>query len=415
MAEYSLIKLGAETLKVLWKQDADLGAAKLEFGVVGNALTREPAQTLEYIADTRAASLYVLIEGEASREESAADNKVRRIHNLAVEVAKATNTLTILGARRSTTTTYRVLKNQPFPQPFNWLFDRGNTALIPLTLNLRPWTEGAESMVALASNLETPNTIDVTIAGERPAELELLATRGFSTSGLQTLIVGAVPATFDLEDMLFLANDANAPNWSAYTATSGYVNASNNTLRCTETFYRAMYWGALPVGRYALFAKTRVQTGGKGWLAQARAGNDQSAASICVTDTDWRFVRLGDYASDGHTGLRIVGKVREAAHGILVDWVLAVPLDLGSPFYFHCTAHAVNAVRAGWIETELQVTGGGWRSARRYVQGAGISAVGAVRLVVAACDANGALRRPETELAATYTPLHSNWVPKPEA
>ena len=135
---------------------------------------------------------------------------------------------------------------------------------------------------------------------------------------------------------------------------------------------------------------------------------------ITLTDNDWRFVSLGDYASDGYTALRIVGKCREAAKGILVDWLLPFPLDYGSPFYFHCTANSLQRVTSRWLDAQMQLTTGAWRSARRYVYGPGLLGVDSVRLLVAACDANGAIRRPSVSLAADYSPLYTHWIPKPE-
>jgi len=415
VAEVGIIQLGNETLHILWDPEPDFGAPSRELGESSNPLAFEPVQTTDTVSSLRAQKFSVLISGVESAGESAADNKVRQIRNLAVEVAKDENTLVVQGARRDIPVTFQVKKNPPFPQPYTWRFDRGHQAVIPIELRTRPWGEGpAVTAQQVATALETPNVVDVTIDGEVPTTVDLEATRGFTGSGLQTLVVGRVDPAVELADVLHLAMDATAPNWDPYTATSGYVNASDNTRICTDTRYRAMYWPALPVGRYKLFTKCRVQRGGKGWLAQSRASNNPSAAPITLTDNDWRFVSLGDYASDGYTALRIVGKCREAANGILVDWLLPFPLDYGSPFYFHCTANSLQRVTSRWLDAQMQLTTGAWRSARRYVYGPGLLGVDNVRLLVAACDANGSIRRPSVSLAADYSPLYTHWIPKPE-
>ena len=63
----------------------------------------------------------------------------------------------------------------------------------------------------------------------------------------------------------------------------------------------------------------------------------------------------------------------------------------------------------------MQLTSGAWRAAGRYVSGSGLEGVGDVRLLVAAIDADGSLRRPSVSLDAEYTPLYDHWVPTPEA
>lgn len=413
MSEKVTITLGAITLKAL-VEGSDIGSARYDFGTVSSPLTSRPEQTLGYVSEQRQWSGVVKIEGVASLDESAADNKVRQAHNLALEVAKSENVLTITGANRTTPTVFRVRRNDPLSFPWDYLYEYGDEALLPLVLNVDPWSEGASVTQTIATSLATPNVIDLDVDGEEPTPLDLTVTRGFAGSGLQTLIVGRIPADVDLADMLHLAMDSSAPNWDAYTATSGYVNDDNNVLVNDTTTWRAMYWDALPAGRYALYAKTRVRTGGKGWLAQSRSSNDQSAASVSLADNDWRFVKLGDYASDGYTALRIIGKCREANKGILVDWLLAVPLTYGSPFYFHCTTLAVTSLTTTWLEASLQTTGGANRSARRYVSGPGVKALGAARLVIAACDANGAIRQPSVSASETHVPRFTHWIPAPE-
>lgn len=414
MAENPVVTLGSLTASLVHEPTPDWGTPAREFGLVSGPLTRKPAQTLDHVSAQRQVQFTLKIVGVASLSESAADNKARQVHAWEIEVGKASNTLTYVGAERTTESLYRVVKNPPFPQPSDFLYEYGNEALIPIVLNVEPWVEGTPLTQVLATVQDTPGVVDFTVPGSVPTPLVLTATRGFSGSGLQTLVMARIPASFDLNDVLLLSKDAAAPNWDAYTASSGYTNASDNTLKCTDTEYRAQWWWALPVGRYKIYAKTRVQTGGRGWLAQSRAANDPSAAPVAVSDTDWRFVDLGDYASDGVTALRIVGKCREADNGILTDWILAVPLDYGSPFYFHCTALAVATVISRELITDLTLTTGGTRCARRYVSGPGLTAVGATRLLVAACDANGNLRRSPLSLSATLTPLYEHHVPTPE-
>lgn len=416
MAETVTITLGSVTLDVI-VEGSDIGTPEHDFGLVTNPLSRRPVQTLGYVSGQRQWRGIAKIEGVASLEESAADNKVRQAHNLAVEVAKPENVLTVVGADRTTTTVFRVRRNDAFTFPWGDLYEYGDEAHIPLVLNVDPWTEGESVSQILATEIETPNVVDFTVAGSRPAELKLTATRGFTGSGLQTFMAALIPPDVDLADILLLAKTATGPNWDRYTATSGYETGDDNTRICTDTTYRALYWPGKvqPVGRYSLVAKCRIQTGGKGWLAQSRESNLQATPAVALTDNDWRFVRLGDWASDGYTAPRIVGKCREAENGILVDWVLAVPLALGSPLYFHCTAAEVAKVVSEWLETSMQLASGAWRSARRYTSGPGLEGVGDCRLLVAAIDANGALRRPDVTLELEHTPLFDHWVPTPEA
>lgn len=415
MAETVTITLGSVTLDVI-VDGSDIGAPEHDFGLVTNPLSRRPVQTLGYVSGQRQWRGIAKIEGVASLDETAAENKVRQAHNLAVEVAKPENVLTVVGADRTTTTVFRVRRNDAFTFPWDNLYEYGDEAHIPLVLNVDPWTEGESVSATLATEIETPNVVDFTVAGSRPAELKLTATRGFTGSGLQTFMAALIPPDVDLTDILLLAKTATGPNWDRYTATSGYETGDDNTRICTDTDFRALYWPGkvLPVGRYSYVAKCRIQTGGKGWLAQARETNVQATPAVAITDNHWRFLRLGDWASDGYTAPRIVGKCREAANGILVDWVLAVPLDLGSPLYFHCTAAEVAKVVSEWLETSMQLTTGAWRSARRYTSGPGLEGVGACRLLVAAIDANGAMRRPDVTLALEHTPLYDHWVPTPE-
>lgn len=416
MAEVVTITLGSITVDCI-VEGSDIGAPVFDFGLTTGPLSRRPAQTLGYVRDQRQWRGIAKIEGVASAEESAADNKVRQLHNLGIEVAKPENVLTIVGANRTTETVFRVRRNDAVAILWDELYEYGDEAHVPLVLNVDPWTEGESVSATLAADLETPNVVDFTISGSRPAELKLTATRGFAGSGLQTFMAALIPPDVDLADILLLAKTATGPNWDRYTATSGYETGDDNTRICTDTTYRALYWPGKvqPVGRYSYVAKTRVQTGGRGWLAQARETNIQATPAVALTDNDWRFLRLGDWASDGYTPPRIVGKCREAGNGILVDWVLAVPLDLGSPFYFHCTAAAVAKVVSEWLTTTMQLTSGAWRAAGRYASGPGLEGVGDCRLLVAAIDANGALRRPDVTLELEHTPLYDHWVPTPEA
>lgn len=416
MADAPTFTLGSLALELYVDDDATkLGAPQREYGTVGNALCDDVEQTLDYVKEFREQTYPVRIVGIASLSESKRENCVRQLHNLDVELGKKTNTLVITRRGSSVETVYQVVRGDYPEAGFTVVWDRGGVMRLDVTLTVRSWALGAAQLRTLCAAQETPSVVDLTVPGSVPTPLELLATRGFSGSGLQTLIIGRIPTTFDLEDLLLLSLDSSCPGWDAFTASSGYVEGAGNVRVCTSTSYRAMYWdAALPVGRYSLFVRARVQTGGRGWLAQSRSSNDPSAAPVALSDTDWRFVRLGDYASDGYTVPRIVGKCREAENGILVDWLLAVPLDLGSPFFFHCTSHAVASVTSEWRETTMQLTSGATRSARRYVSGPGVKCVGASRLLVAACDANGNLRRPSVSLGATLTPRYVHWVPTTE-
>lgn len=415
LADVPTFTLGSLTLELYDSGDIDLGTPTVNFGVVSNPLSREPAQTMRTVTEFRRQTWPVRLAGVTSLDESKRENAVRQLHNLNVELRKATNTLVITRRGSAVETVYQVAGNEYAKAQLNKLADRGGVTFVLVTLTVRPWAEGATLTQTIATSLETPNVVDLTVPGEEPTPLTTEATRAFSGSGLQSLIVARIPVTFDLEDLLRLAMDASAPNWDLVTGSWGYHSGSDNLRLCTSEIWRAMYWPALPVGRYKLYLRCRVQPGGRGWLAQSRASNDPSAAPVALADDDWRFACLGDYASDGYTALRIVGKVREAANGLLVDWLFPVPLDYGSPLHFHCAASAVQRVTSMELDTTMQLTTGGTRSARRYVSGPGICVVGAARLAVLACDADGSLRRPGVTLSETHTPLYAHFVPTPEA
>ncbi len=408
--------LGSLTLQ-LYDDEPDLGAPQQDFGTVAGPLSREPADTMSYVTGWREQTWPVRLRGVTSLEENARECAVRLQHNLSVELAKGANTLVITRRGSSVANTWRVARNQVPRVPFTRIFDKGGILYVPVTLSVAPWVEGESVSRTIATEADTPATVDFTVSGSRPAELKLTATRGFTGSGLQTFMAALIPPDVELADIFMLAKTATGPNWGTYTATSGHETGDDNVRICTDTTYRALYWPGKvqPVGRYSYVARCRIQTGGKGWLAQARETNIQATPAVALTDNDWRFLRLGDWASDGYTPPRIVGKCREAANGILVDWVLAVPLDLGSPFYFHCTAAEVAKVVSEWLDTSMQLSSGAWRSARRYASGPGLEGVGACRLLVAAIDANGALRRPDVTLELEHTPLFDHWVPTPEA
>lgn len=396
---------------------AKLGAPQIAFDVLTGPLADDVGQGPAYVKDARQMNFALRLAGVASASETKRENCVRKLFNLEIELGKATNTLTIVRRDSTVATVYDVLGSAYPEAGFTVVWDRGGVMRVDVTLTVKSWAKGTVLLQNLCSAQATPSTVDVTVAGSVPTPLTLIAQRGFSGSGLQTLIAARVGASAVIGDMLMLAMSSSCPNWSAYTATSGYVTASDNARIVTSTTYRAMYWTALPVGRYALYAKCRVQTGGKGWLAQSRSSNDPSTASVAVTDTDWRFVRLGDYASDGYTALRIVGRCRESANGLLLDWVLAIPLTYGSPLYFHCTSLEVTnlSVPVTPLGSVLTTSAGVHRSARRYVSGSPIEAVGTCRLVIAACDAAGTLRQPSLTLSEQHTPRYVHWVPTTES
>jgi len=214
-----------------------------------------------------------------------------------------------------------------------------------------------------------------------------------------------------------LAKDAAAPAWDAFTGSHGWASGADNLRLCVSQTWRAMTWDVLPAGRYRLVARCRAQSGGRGYLAQARISNLPCAPVTTVTDIGyWHLYSLGDYASDGRTALRIVGKSRESAHGLLVDWLMAVPLDHGTPTTFVCAAPSIDSVTLGWLEATMQASAG-WGTtlaARRYVSGSGLKVLGAARLLVMAGEVDEHLPRPPVTVQATWTPRFTHWVPTPE-
>jgi hypothetical protein len=416
MAGAGTFTLGDLTLE-LYDEEPSLGSPVQEFGTVSGPLSREPADTLRFVSEWREQTWPVRLKGVASLSENARECAVRLQHNLSVELAKGANTLVVTRRGSDVENTWRVHRSQVPAVPFTRIFDKGGIAYVPVTLKVSPWVEAAPVTQILCSSLPTPDVVDFSVAGSRPAELELTITRAFTGGGLQTFLAALIPPEFELEDLLFLAKGSESPNWGKYTATAGYESGDDNVQRCIWTSYKAMTWPdsrALPVGRYGLFSKCRIQSGGKGWLAQSRSGDEQSSSSVVVKDNDWDFVFIGDWASDGCTPPRIVGKSREADNGIILDWILAVPLGLGSPFYFHCTSLSVDSLSISWLDTVLETTSGDSRSARRWVRGSGLEGVGDLRMLIAAANSNGDGRRPKVSIGETHTPLYDHWVPNTE-
>jgi hypothetical protein len=414
MPDVSTFTLGSLTL-TLYDDEPDLGTPDRALGVESNALSDEPVQTTDYVSAFRDQTYPVRIVGVASIDESANDNVVRQLHNLTLELAKATNTLVLARRGSATPTTYQVVKNARPTAPFSIIFDRGNVLKVAVTLTVRPWAIGDAVTQTLATAAETPFLADVTIDGQEPAPLSLTITRAFSGPGLFQAQIARVPSDAVLDDYLRLAMDAAAPGWDVYTATFGYASGADNTRLCTSQTWKAMTWDVLPVGRYRLVARCRAQVGGLGYLAQARSGVLPCSTVVTVTPGGyWNLYSIGDYASDGLTPLRIVGKSRESAHGLLIDWLVAVPLLYGTPTTFACAAPAVNAVEIGWLDSRLWTTDGQELSARRYVAGAGVKALGAARLLVMASEVVEHVRRPPVTVAATWTPRYTHWVPTPE-
>jgi hypothetical protein len=414
MPDASTFTLGSLTL-TLYDDEPDLGTPDRALGVESNALSDEPVQTTDYVSAFRTQTYPVRIVGVASIDESANDNVVRQLHNLTLELAKETNTLVLLRRGSSTPTTYQVVKNARPVVPFSIIFDRGNVLKVAVTLTVRPWAIGDAVSQVLATAADTPFLADVTVDGEEPAPLTLTITRAFSDRGLFEAQVAHVPGDAVLADYHRLAKDAATSGWANYTATYGYASGANNTRMCTSESWQTMTWDVLPVGRYRLVVRARVVAGGLGYLAQARSGALPCAAVVNVPDSGyWHLYNLGDYASDGRTALRVVGKVRESAHGLVFDWLMAVPLLYGTPTTFQCAAPAVHAVEIGWLDARLWTTAGAELSARRYVSGAGVKALGVSRLLVMASEVVEARARPPVTVAAAWTPRYTHWVPTPE-
>ena len=94
MPDVSTFTLGSLTL-TLYDDEPDLGTPDRALGVESNALSDEPVQTTDYVSAFRDQTYPVRIVGVASIDESANDNVVRQLHNLTLELAKATNTLVL--------------------------------------------------------------------------------------------------------------------------------------------------------------------------------------------------------------------------------------------------------------------------------------------------------------------------------
>ena len=418
MSANVVITLGSFSCPATIDSKQSQGAPPRDLPVVTNPLADMPVQVTDAMKDFRAFTFVAKIVGLESLDESAADNKVRQIHNLMNEVAKDSNTLTVVGVGRSMVTAFQVVKSVPFTPPWDELYEFGDEALVPVTLNLRPWSIDTPVTQVLGSSMDTPTLVALNIDGEAPTPITMAVTRAFTGSGLQSLLLACVPASATLSDLLMLAkNTTGSPGWANYTASWGYASGSNNVQIVTSTDWKALYWLPLPAGLYGLWAKVRVQAGGKGWLAQSKITDAPSTASVTVNDNDWDFFNLGAFASDGYSPFSIVGKVREAANGMILDWVLAVPLDYGSAFEFFCSQHSVAAITVPWLDgPTIQFTSGpAIVSARRYCSGPGLRGVGAVQVLMAACDQAGSGRRPAVSASATWTPRYTHWIPTPEA
>jgi hypothetical protein len=416
MATNPTITLGNLTLEYIDDPVPDSGVPGRDLGSSSNPLSDQPAQTTDATKE-RQQQYTVRIVGVASQSESAADNKVRQIHNLALEVMKDSNTLVDTGANRSVSVTYQVLKNPPFPLPRDYLYEYGDEARIPLTLNVRPWAVGTPVTATLASNVATPSLVSATILGEVPTPLTLTLTRGFTGSGMNGARIAVVPASTSLSDLMFFAKDASGSWWDLATASSAYTSGSNNVrdLHDSETWRKLTWNRALPASAngYLLVGRARVDSGDTGYLAQCRLADSPavpSAPPVKIKADNLALFDLGHYFSDGYSPFRICGKATTAANRLRLDWILAIPLGLWSPWAFTSNVHTAVYVTQGPDDC-LMYTAAGLQSARRYVSGPAVKAVGAVKLLVIAQDSAGSPRQPTATLAATYTPRYLHWIP----
>jgi hypothetical protein len=116
----SLVVLGSVTLHSV---SVEVGTLPRIIGVNANALSLEPVQTVDYIGGYLPISVAGMFKPPSAEAERAA---------LQVEVAKATNTVTVDGVP------YRVFKNEGFA--FNYELHSSITGLIfySVTLNCLP-------------------------------------------------------------------------------------------------------------------------------------------------------------------------------------------------------------------------------------------------------------------------------------
>jgi hypothetical protein len=95
-------------------QQIELGPLPRSVTVASNALSSEPIQVNAFVSGFMPVAIYGFLEGMDTQDETAVEHLLRLRHNLKTEVAKDSNSLTILWDGVGAPETYRVFKNNDF-------------------------------------------------------------------------------------------------------------------------------------------------------------------------------------------------------------------------------------------------------------------------------------------------------------
>lgn len=106
--------------------------------VVANALSAAPMQVNDFVSNFGTIAFTVVLEGQETQGETAADHLARMIANLKTEIAKDSNSLVVRWANATATTTYHIHKSQPPVITYDAPYGRANVAFVPVELNYLP-------------------------------------------------------------------------------------------------------------------------------------------------------------------------------------------------------------------------------------------------------------------------------------
>ena len=135
MASPTTAKLGAFPFTSI--TSIRVGPKPRTVGISANALSRAPIQTTDFVSGYRPVSIAGWLKGIDTQGETAAVHLTRLMHNLAAEVARAMNTLTIVWTGGHTDV-YTVYKNDDVDFQYDNESDVMSEIPFVVTLNCLP-------------------------------------------------------------------------------------------------------------------------------------------------------------------------------------------------------------------------------------------------------------------------------------
>jgi hypothetical protein len=132
MPEYATISLPPLTLSVQWPLEWTPPLRNVQ--TLSNALSAEPVQGVDYIAEYGLVRMRVRLKGIDTQGETAADHVQRQFDNLCAVVANDSNTFSVTMGGASTGKTVRVFKSDPPVRVDDFVADRRHIRFVDLTL-----------------------------------------------------------------------------------------------------------------------------------------------------------------------------------------------------------------------------------------------------------------------------------------